>query len=86
MRGNSSQPAGVGFSTEAGKTVNSLSQGAEDFVMFLELFFEAFPALRGRPLHIAGESYAGHYVPYYVARLLEKGTTRVNVYVAPYVS
>eukprot|EP01018_Ginkgo_biloba_P005911 Gb_10668 [translate_table: standard] len=59
-------PAGVGFSysntttdyKEAGDT-----NTAEDSYTFLVNWFERFPQYKGRPFYIAGESYAGHYVP-----------------------
>ncbi|KAF8251530.1 alpha/beta-hydrolase [Wilcoxina mikolae CBS 423.85] len=70
------QPAGVGFS-ESDRVIGTLAEGAGDFERFLEIFLDAFPVLKGRELHIAGESYAGHYIPQYVAWILER--ERVNV-------
>jgi len=34
---------------------------------------EAFPKYKGNAFHIAGESYAGHYVPVIAAEILKKG-------------
>ncbi|CCC71897.1 hypothetical protein NCAS_0I02290 [Naumovozyma castellii] len=56
------QPLGVGFSYGDDK-VSSTKMAGKDAYIFLELFFEAFPNLRSNDFHIAGESYAGHYIP-----------------------
>ena len=37
---------------------------AKDFYGFLESFFTVFENLRGIPLYISGESYAGAYIPW----------------------
>lgn len=34
-----------------------------DNYVFLRHWFERFPEYRDRELYIAGESYAGHYIP-----------------------
>jgi len=36
---------------------------AENFYKFLLKFMLKYPQFKGRPLHITGESYAGHYIP-----------------------
>lgn len=56
------QPLGVGFSYGDEKVTTS-ELAAKDAYIFLELFFKQFPHLRGNDFHIAGESYAGHYIP-----------------------
>ena len=56
------QPLGVGFSYGDEKVTTS-KLAAKDAYIFLELFFKQFPHLRGNDFHIAGESYAGHYIP-----------------------
>lgn len=62
-------PAGVGFSysntpidldefgAQAGKRT------AEDNYIFLVNWLKRFPEFKGREIYIAGQSYAGHYVP-----------------------
>ncbi|KAF8323716.1 serine carboxypeptidase [Clavulina sp. PMI_390] len=72
------QPVNVGFSyadhsievmttVEAGRVIND----------FVRLFFEAFPSLKGRALHLTGESYAGHYVPIFGSSILD-GNDKIN--------
>ena len=56
------QPLGVGFSYGNDKVTTS-KLAAQDAYVFLELFFKRFPHLRNNDFHIAGESYAGHYIP-----------------------
>ncbi|KAL7228710.1 hypothetical protein ACSBR2_007416 [Camellia fascicularis] len=59
-------PAGVGFSYS--NTTSDLynvgdQKTAEDAYTFLVEWFERFPQYKYRDFYIAGESYAGHYVP-----------------------
>ncbi|CAL4979393.1 unnamed protein product [Urochloa decumbens] len=58
-------PAGVGYSYS--NTSSDLVVGddrtAEDSYIFLVKWFERFPRYKYRDFYIAGESYAGHYVP-----------------------
>ena len=68
------QPAGTGFSSiaEGGKLPAHDLDGAEDFQTFLNVFFERiFPEKARLPIHIVGESYAGHMVPVYVKHILD---------------
>ncbi|XP_024031006.1 serine carboxypeptidase II-2 [Morus notabilis] len=59
-------PVGVGFSYSNASS-DLLSNGdkrtAKDNLEFLLKWFERFPQYKGREFYIAGESYAGHYVP-----------------------
>ncbi|MFS8012546.1 putative carboxypeptidase D [Helianthus anomalus] len=59
-------PAGVGYSYT--NTTSDLytfgdARTAEDSYAFLVNWFERFPQYKHRDFYIAGESYAGHYVP-----------------------
>jgi serine carboxypeptidase-like clade 1 len=73
-------PAGVGFSychnmtlahEEAG-CVNTDTSAARDARAALQDFFTSvFPSLRYNPVYIAGESYAGVYVPTLVKEILD---------------
>ncbi|KAF7111434.1 hypothetical protein CFC21_111452 [Triticum aestivum] len=59
-------PAGVGFSytnttADLGQFGDNLT--AHDAYSFLVNWLDKFPQFKGHDLYIAGESYAGHYVP-----------------------
>ena len=58
-------PAFVGFSysnsTDDARVGDRRT--AEDSLEFLLRWLERFPQYKGRPLWLAGESYAGHYIP-----------------------
>ncbi|XP_021887346.1 serine carboxypeptidase II-2 [Carica papaya] len=59
-------PVGVGFSysnTSSDLMNNGDRRTAKDSLRFLLNWFERFPQYKGRDFYIAGESYAGHYVP-----------------------
>lgn len=59
-------PAGVGFSytnTTSDLYDSGDRRTAHDSYKFLARWFERFPQYKYRDFYIAGESYAGHYVP-----------------------
>ncbi|CAL5363508.1 unnamed protein product [Camellia sinensis] len=58
-------PAGVGFSysNTSFDLVTGDQRTAKDAYTFLVKWFERFPQYKQRPFYIAGESYAGHYIP-----------------------
>ncbi|XP_012699348.2 serine carboxypeptidase 2 [Setaria italica] len=59
-------PAGVGFSysnTSSDYDKRGDERTAVDSYVFLLHWLERFPEYKGRDFYIAGESYAGHYVP-----------------------
>ena len=59
-------PAGVGFSysnTSSDYDERGDRSIAVDSYIFLLNWLERFPEYKGRDFYIAGESYAGHYVP-----------------------
>ena len=59
-------PAGVGFSYSNTSSDYGLSgdwRTAVDSYTFLLHWLERFPEYKGRDFYIAGESYAGHYIP-----------------------
>lgn len=56
------QPIGVGFSYGDEKVGDSYA-AAKDVFIFLELFYQKFPQFLKNDFHVAGESYAGHYIP-----------------------
>ncbi|EGW35321.1 uncharacterized protein SPAPADRAFT_48326 [Spathaspora passalidarum NRRL Y-27907] len=64
------QPVGVGYSYTGGDEVKNTATAAKDVFVFLELFFQKFPSYLTNKFHIAGESYAGHYIPKFASEIL----------------
>ncbi|KAL4801225.1 pheromone-processing carboxypeptidase kex1 [Aspergillus unguis] len=59
------QPVGTGFSyTDTNSYVRELDEMAAHFVTFMEKWFALFPEYERDDIYIAGESYAGQYIPY----------------------
>ncbi|KAI0276744.1 serine carboxypeptidase [Russula aff. rugulosa BPL654] len=81
------QPIGVGFSyAEHGQSVSTSEEAARDIAAFVAIFFENFPSFKGRAFHMAGESYAGRYIPLFAsavcdqnAELVRKSLTPINL-------
>ncbi|KAH9842991.1 serine carboxypeptidase [Rhodofomes roseus] len=81
------QPVGVGYSyAEYGEAVSTTFEAAKDVAAFFAIFFEYFSEFSGRPLHMAGESYAGRFIPVVASevhdqnpRLVEAGMHPVNL-------
>ncbi|KAL1951716.1 hypothetical protein VTO73DRAFT_865 [Trametes versicolor] len=71
------QPIGTGFSYSSdGSKVDTLADLAVDVYAFLQLFTARFPALGAKPLHLAAESWGGHYGPNiasYVHKMNKRG-------------
>ncbi|CAO3581131.1 unnamed protein product [Absidia cylindrospora] len=66
------QPVGTGFSFANGNgLLHNMTQVTEEFTTFLEKFIDIFPYLKKQDLYLAGESYAGTYIPYFANRVLE---------------
>ncbi|KAK2746855.1 hypothetical protein FQN57_002897 [Myotisia sp. PD_48] len=63
------QPVNTGFSYSS-RSVTSTAGASKDFFAFLTLFFKQFPEYATQDFHIAGESYAGHYIPVFAADIL----------------
>ncbi|KAI9490418.1 Alpha/Beta hydrolase protein [Zychaea mexicana] len=78
------QPINVGYSYGSGNVSDSVT-AAQDVYAFLQLFFERFPEYNGLDFHIAGESYAGHYIPAIATEIVDGNnlaaaeTTHVNL-------
>ncbi|KAG5462144.1 MAG: Alpha/Beta hydrolase protein [Olpidium bornovanus] len=64
------QPIGAGFSYGKG-TATSVS-AAKDMHAFFQLFYREFEQYSKLDLHIAGESYAGHYIPQLAGLIVKK--------------
>ena len=67
------QPVGTGFSQG---TVEAKSEVdvAHEFMGFFQNFVDLF-SLQGRKVYIAGESYAGMYIPYIASEMLDAENT-----------
>ncbi|KXN82159.1 Carboxypeptidase Y [Leucoagaricus sp. SymC.cos] len=78
------QPIGVGFSyAEFGETVFTTEEAATDIVAFLAIFFDNFVQFKARPLHLAGESYGGRYIPLFGSAVYDQNARRVEAGLAP---
>ena len=75
------QPVGTGFSTASVPyPVKDNDQVTTDFAAWLIGFFENFPHLQSKKIHLMGESYAGIYIPYFVSQLLKsKSSVPLNI-------
>ncbi|KAI0285118.1 Alpha/Beta hydrolase protein [Russula aff. rugulosa BPL654] len=68
------QPIGTGFSQGTPTARNEIDV-AEQIVGFLQQFLEIFSELKGNNFYLAGESYAGMYVPYTANYIYENTTS-----------
>lgn len=79
------QPVGVGYSYYDGDdksegTVDNSYASAEDMYEFFKLFSQNFPELvQDKEWHIAGESYAGHYIPAMANEIVLKHENDLNL-------
>lgn len=85
------QPGGTGFSTTKDYD-KDLNRVGDDFVVFLEKYFEVFPEDLNNEVYIAGESYAGQYIPFIADKIFQsknefknnlKGLLIGNGWIAP---
>jgi carboxypeptidase D len=67
------QPVGVGYSNGT-PTATTEEEIAADFVEFFERFQESY-GIKNFRIFLTGESYAGRYVPYISAAMLDKNDT-----------
>jgi len=65
------QPTGTGFSYTKNNDIprNEIAVG-KDFNTFLGQFFKVFPQYENADIYIAGESFAGTYIPYIASNLI----------------
>ncbi|ODV90477.1 hypothetical protein CANCADRAFT_15892, partial [Tortispora caseinolytica NRRL Y-17796] len=83
-------PVGTGFSyADRGRYDHEIYEVADDIVAFLDAYFELFPTDRDNDLYVAGESFAGTYIPYIARAMLDhdlqnlKGLLMGNPYTDP---
>lgn len=65
------QPGGTGFSY-TDNIDHDLDQVALDFMRFLQKYYEIFPQDLNNDIYLAGESYAGQYIPYIADAILRQ--------------
>lgn len=73
------QPIGAGFSYSERESVSNTIAAGKDVYAFLELFFKQFPKYNNGKFHIAGESYAGHYIPVFSTEILSHEDRSFNL-------
>jgi Serine carboxypeptidase len=66
------QPRYSGYSTGSAPYVTSMSEASSDFVGWLDRFLARHPDLARRPLFLAGESFAGQYVPAFARAIMAR--------------
>ena len=64
------QPAGTGFSYFDKQPLTSMEDGAEEMLQFLIKFITKYPEYNRAKFIIAGESYAGKYIPSLAKKIL----------------
>ncbi|KAJ6088916.1 hypothetical protein N7499_004167 [Penicillium canescens] len=64
------QPVGTGYSIGT-PTANSQEETAQDFIKFFKNFQDLF-GIKNSKIYVTGESYAGRYVPYISAAMLDE--------------
>ncbi|WVW86604.1 hypothetical protein I302_108655 [Kwoniella bestiolae CBS 10118] len=66
------QPPGTGFSyVPTNGYLHELDQGAAHLIKFLQNFYTIFPEFKGVDTYLAGESFAGQYIPYFADAILK---------------
>ncbi|CAG8743252.1 30925_t:CDS:2 [Gigaspora margarita] len=74
------QPTNAGYSY--GDDVSTTTAAAADVYAFLQIFFQKFPKYAKLDFHIAGESYAGHFIPAVAAEIYNnnnKSNSHINL-------
>lgn len=64
------QPVGVGLSYGKANAFANESEAMDQLSRALQMFYKRYPELQSHPLYIAGQSYAGKYIPQLALRLL----------------
>lgn len=72
------QPVNVGNSYSSNKVSSTVAAGKDVFAL-LQLFFHQFPEYANNDFHIAGESYAGHYIPAFAREIVSHQDKNFNL-------
>lgn len=72
------QPVNVGYSYSS-NAVSDTNAAGKDVYALLTLFFQQFPQYAEQPFSIAGESYAGHYIPVFTSEILSHKNRNINL-------
>ncbi|XP_071734032.1 serine carboxypeptidase-like [Rutidosis leptorrhynchoides] len=77
------QPTGTGFSYSSTiKDIRHDEQGvSNDLYDFLQAFFAEHPELVDNDFYITGESYAGHYIPAFAARVHQGNKAKEGIHI-----
>ncbi|KAF7194663.1 Pheromone-processing carboxypeptidase kex1 [Pseudocercospora fuligena] len=73
------QPVGTGFSySDTNAYVHEMNEMASNMVTFLEKWFQIFPEYAHTDIYIAGESYAGQWIPYLADAMIKRNKQKMN--------
>ncbi|CAN6992108.1 unnamed protein product [Brassica rapa subsp. trilocularis] len=77
------QPVGTGFSYTTDKSdIRHDEKGvSDDLYDFLQAFFAEHPKLTDNDFYITGESYAGHYIPAFAARVNQGNKAKEGLHI-----
>ncbi|KAI6669957.1 hypothetical protein NL676_004842 [Syzygium grande] len=77
------QPTGTGFSYSSDESdIRHDEQGvSNDLYDFSQAFFAAHPQLVKNDFYITGESYAGHYIPAFAARVQQGNKAKEGIHI-----
>lgn len=70
------QPAGTGLSYGTPTTYADEPEAMDQLYQALNLFFTRYPHLKNKKLYLAGESYAGKYLPQLAIRIIAHNATQ----------
>lgn len=66
------QPEGVGFSYEGSDSFSNESEAMDQLYYALQKFFQYHPELAQKSVYLAGQSYAGKYLPQLAIRMISE--------------
>ncbi|KAI0644057.1 serine carboxypeptidase [Trametes meyenii] len=78
------QPIHVGFSyADYEEHVDNTLDAGKDIAAFVAIFFEHFTKFKRRSFHLAGESYAGRYLPVFASAIYDQNVFLEEAGLAP---